>query len=209
MDSFYTVDDVINSTIISRACAFETKAALIHDYQPNELSLDDIMEQHHRLHNLFQIYAPLESMRRENQFYIFDVLSTDTIQIYQLLQPFYYIYHLTTGGFVSFECSYMAKIINYANTIYPQTEMIQHVLCSELDCAPSCGRASGFKQFVKTDAISSSERRLLSKYIGHDYDVSNVKNIVEILSKLIGITYTLDERTIAKYKPEQVHHIKL
>lgn len=213
MESFYTVDNVLNDTMISRACAFETKTALIQDYTPNGLSLDNITDYHHRLHNLFQIYAPLESMRRENKFYIFDLLSTDTIQIYQLPQPFYYIYHLTSGGFVSFECNYMAKIMNYANTIYPQTEMIQHLLCSELDCAPSCGSASGFKQFAKTDAISTRERRLLSKYI--DYDVSkapsglNLENIVEILSKLIGITYTLDEKAIAKYKPEQVCHIKL
>ena len=213
MESFYTVDDVLNDTMISRACSFETKTALIQDYTPNGLSLDNITDYHHRLHNLFQIYAPLDSMRREHQFYMVDVLSTNTIQIYQLPQPLYFVYQLVNGGFVSFECNYMAKIINYANTVYPQTEMIQHMLCSELACSPSCGSASGFKQFSKTDTISTRERRLLSKYI--DYDVSNspsglnVKNIVEILSKLIGITYTIDEKTIAKYKPEQVCHIKL
>ena len=210
IESFYMVDDALNRTTVSRACSFETKAALIQDYTPNGLSLDNITDYHHRLHNLFQIYAPLDSMRRDYTFHMFDILNTNTIQIYQLSQPMYYVYHLhNDGGFVSFECSYMAKIINYANTAYPQTEMIQRMLCSELECAPSCGQASGFKQFAKTDAITSRERRLLSKYIGHDYDLSNLKNIVEILSNLIGITYTLDEKAISKYKPEHVRHIKL
>lgn len=210
MDSFYTVDDVLNGTTVSRACAFETKAALIQDYTPNGLSLDNITDYHHRLHNLFQIYAPLDSMNRDNQFYMYNILNTDAIQIYQLSQPMYYIYHLNNGGFVSFECSYMAKIINYTNSIYPQTEMIQRMLCSELACAPSCGRASGFKQISKIDdVISNRERRLLSKYMGRDYDMSTIQHIVEILSKLIGITYTLDDKTIAKYKPEHVCFIKL
>lgn len=209
MESFYTVDDVLNGTIISRACAFETKAALIQDYIPHALTFDDVPDYHHRLHNLFQIYAPLESMRRNNQFYMFDILNTDTIQIYQLPQPVYFVYQLSKGGFVSFECSYMTKITNYANTVFPQTEMIQRMLCSESACAPSCGSASGFRQFTKIDTISARERRLLSKYIGHDYDILNTNDVVDLLSKLLGITYTMDEKTIAKYKPEQVCLITL
>ncbi len=209
MESFYTVDDVLNDVIVSRACAFETKAALILDYIPRTLSLDDVADYQHRLHNLFQVYAPLESMRRNNQFYMFDILNTDTIQIHQLPQPFYFVYQLMNGGFVSFECSYMAKISNYANTIFPQTDMIQRMLCSESTCAPSCGSASGFKQFSKTDTISARERRLLSKYIGHDYDISNTNDVVDLLSKLLGITYTMDEKTMAKYKPEHVYLITL
>jgi hypothetical protein len=101
----------------------------------------------------------------------------------------------------------MAKIINYATAVYPQTELIQRMLCSELACAPSCGRASGFKQFSSTDAITSREIRGISKYI--NYELSNTQNIVEILSKLIGITYTLNEKAIAKYKSGQVYHITL
>jgi hypothetical protein len=148
-------------------------------------------------------------MRHNNQFYMFDILNTDTIQIYQLPQPIYFVYQLSKGGFVSFECSYMTKITNYANTIFPQTEMIQRMLCSESACAPSCGSASGFKQFTKTNTISARERRMLSKYIGHEYDISNANDVVDLLSKLLGITYTMDEKTIAKYKPEQVCLITL
>ena len=209
MESFYTVDDMLNEPIIARACAFETKAALIQDYIPRSLSLDDVTDYHHRLHNLFQVYAPLESMRRNNQFYMFDILNTDTIQIYQLPQPLYFVYQLSKGGFVSFECAYMAKISNYKNTIFPQTDMIQRMLCSESACAPSCGSGSGFKQFSKTDTISARERRLLSKYIGNEYNVSNTNDVVELLSKLLGITYTMDDKTISKYKPEQVCLITL
>ena len=209
MESFYTVDDVLNGPIIARACAFETKAALIQDYIPRSLSLDDVPDYHHRLHNLFQVYAPLESMRRNNQFYMFDILNTDTIQIHQLPQPLYFVYQLSKGGFVSFECAYMAKISNYKNTIFPQTDMIQRMLCSESACAPSCGSGSGFKQFSKTDTISARERRLLSKYIGNEYNVSNTNDVVELLSKLIGITYTMDDKTISKYKPEHVYLITL
>jgi len=207
MESFYVVDDVLNGDIISRACSFETKAALIQDYTPNGLSLDNITDYHHRLHSLFQVYAPLESMRRNNQFYMFDILNTNAIQIYQLSKPIYFVYQLTNGGFVSFECSYMAKIINYSNTLYPQTEMIQRMLCSDLSCSPSCGSSSGFKQFTKTDTISTRERRLLSKYI--NYDISTTQNIVELLAKLIGITYTIDNHAISKYNPDHVCHITL
>jgi hypothetical protein len=209
MESFYTVDDLLNETIISRACAFDTKAALIQEYIPHTLALDDVPDYHHRLHNLFQVYAPLENMRRNNQFYMFDILNMDTIQIYQLPQPVYFVYQLSKGGFVSFECAYMSKIVNYKNTIFPQTDIIQSMLCSESACAPSCGSTSGFKQFSKTDTISVRERRLLSKYIGHDYDISNIHDILELLAKLIGITYSMDEKTIAKYKPEHVCLITL
>lgn len=212
MESFYTVDDVLNEAIVSSACSLETKAALIQDYIPRGLSLDDVPDYHHRLHNLFQVYASLESMQRNNQFYMFDILNTDTIQIYQQPQPLYFVYQLLNGGFVSFECSYMAKITNYKNTIFPQTDMIQRMLCSESACAPSCGSASGFKQFTKTDAISMRERRLLSKYINYDMNtlpVINIENVVEILAKLIGITYIIDKKTMDKYKPEHVCMITL
>ena len=114
-------------------------------------------------------------------------------------------------GIVSFECNYVAKIINYANTIYPQSDIIHRILCTETTCAPACGETSGFHLFKKQDSISinTKETRLLSSYINHSLHRVSLYDIVENLSKLIGITYQLDKIILAKYKPENIQHIYL